>query len=124
MGRHGTTPPGGNVPIRQSQPSRLAGTTRIIAGVLLREAIVGLPLWTGAAEVAKVRLALHLAAPSAMFPWTRKFGSMHSMIWKLTLMESRLLYLWGIYFSNLWLGPMGVAHNIMRVRARYMREQP
>ena len=95
--------------MRQSQPNGFAGRTRLIAGVLLREAIIGLLLWTGAAEVAKVRLALHLAALSATFLWTRRFGFMRPMIWKVTLMESTLLYLGGICFSNLMLAGFGLA---------------
>lgn len=109
MSRHGMLPPGGNFPIRQSERNRLAGRTRLIADVLLRGAAVGLILWTGAAQVAKVRLASRLAAISVTFLWTRRFGLMRPMIWKATLMESMLLYLGGVCFSNLMLAGFGSA---------------
>lgn len=109
MSRHGMVPPGGSFPMRQPQPSGFTGSARLIAGVLLREAAVGLVLWSGAAQVARVRLAFHLAAISVTFLWTRRFGLVRPMILKVTYMESMLLYLGGICFSNLMLAGFGMA---------------
>ncbi len=108
MSRHGMVPPGGN-PARPPQPDGLAGGTRFVAAVLLREAVIGSFLWAGAAEVANVRLAFYLAAISATFLWTRWFGLMRPMIWKVALMESMLLYLGGVCFSNLMHASFGTA---------------
>ena len=94
--------------MRQPQPSGFAGSARLIAGVLLREAAVGLILWSGAAQVVRVRLAFHLAAISVAFLWTRRFGLMRPMIPKATLIESMLLYLGGICFSNLMIAGFGL----------------
>jgi hypothetical protein len=109
MSRHGMVPPGGGFPIRQPQPNGFAGKTRLIADVLLREAAVGLILCTGAAQEAKMRLAFHLAAMSVTFLWTRRFGLMRPMIPKVALMESMLLYLGGVCFSNLMRAGFGLA---------------
>ena len=109
MSRHGMLPPGGKFPVGQPQPNGFAGRTRLIAGVLLREAAVGLILWAGAAEMVKVRLAFHLIAISVTFLWTRRFGSMRPITWKVTLMESMLLYVGGICFSNLMRAGFGLA---------------
>jgi len=108
MSRHGMVPPGGN-PARPPQPGGFAGRTRLVAAVLLREAVIGSLLWAGAAEVAKVRLAFHLTAVSVTVLWTRRFGLMRPMIWKVALMESMPLYLGGICFSNLMYAGFGLA---------------
>ncbi len=109
MSRHGMVPPGGHFPARPSRPDGFAGKTRFVAAVLLREAIIGSLLWAGTAEVAQVRLAFYLTIISATFLWTRRFGLMRPMIWRVALIESMLLCLGGICFSNLMHAGFGLA---------------
>ncbi len=108
MSRHGMVPPGGS-PARPSQPDGFAGRMRFVAAVLLREAVIGSLLWAGAAEGTKMRLAFHLTAIPVTVLWTRRFGLMRPMIWKVALMEGMLLYFGGICFSNLMRAGFGLA---------------
>ena len=96
--------------------------------MLLREAIVGLLLWTGAAEVAKVRLALHLTAMfrnvsldaqvriDASHDLESDTDGKHAAVSRGNLLQQS-------YACRLWLGPMVVAYDLMRFQAQHMREQ-
>jgi len=77
--------------------------------VLLREAVFGFLLWSGAAPSREIRLAVDLAGLCMIVLLTRRFGILRSTGWATATWEGLLLYVGAVSMCNLlWLG-FGIA---------------
>lgn len=97
--------------MRQPRPNGFVERMKLVVGVLLRESMVGLLLWTGVAQVAKVRRTFYLAAISITFLSPCRFELLTPMIPKAALMESMLLSLGGPASAISCLRPLAWPHG-------------
>ena len=77
--------------------------------VLLREAVFGLLLWSGAAGKAGLRLPLYMLGLVTILTWTWHFGLTRPAAWRTVLAESGLLFFGSICIANLLLAGFGLA---------------
>ena len=109
MSRHGMIPPAGRFPPPRPDPDDPSATQRLALNVFLREAVIGVLLWTVAVADTGTRLAVTLAGLCVLVPWTCRFGILRPRGWMRALQEAVLLYLGAICVCNLLLFGFGRA---------------
>lgn len=90
-------------------PGAPGGFLPTVVSVLLRQAVLGLLLWSGAAPGWAIQLAVSLASLCAVILLTRRFGILRPTGWATASWEGLLLYTGAVCIGNLLRLGFGIA---------------
>lgn len=93
-------PPTGRFPAPRG-PGKSDGILPTTLGVIVREGILGLVLWSGEAPDNATRAAIALISVFGMVLWTRWFGLLRPNCWTKACWEGLLLYIGAVCVGNL-----------------------
>lgn len=108
MSRQGMIPPAQRFPAPRG-PGAPGGLLPTVLSVLLRQTVLGLLLWSGAAQGREIRLTVSLTGLCAIILLTRRFGILRPTGWATASWEGLLLYIGAACIGNLLRLGFGIA---------------